>query len=118
MSYRNQLRDIKIPEKQVFCGNVFSFVLLFICPVAVLLNRTANKGDDQQMFLVNGAESQAKQRNRLKMAALVQSGARAPNRQQFSLNMEVFPDLHLTSNLELKIESCALQVSFKQGVFV
>lgn len=83
--------------------------------MAVLLNRTANKGDNQQMFLVNGAESQANQRNRLKTAVLVQSGVRAPNRQQFSLSMEVFPDLHLTSNLELKIESCALQGSSKQG---
>lgn len=93
-----------------FLWECVSFVLLSICPVAVLLNRTANKGDDQQMFLVNGAESQANQRNWLKMAVLVQHGAHA-QRHRSSLSMQVFPDLHLTSNLELKSESCALQGS-------
>lgn len=55
-----------------------------MCPVVVLLSRTANKGDDQQMFLMYGTGSHAKQRNRLKMATLFQSGSYVPNRRHFS----------------------------------
>lgn len=104
LSYCNQLRNIHIPEKQVFVGMgsllcCYSSAQWQCYCTALPIRETISKCS---WWTARGPKQ---------MAVLVQHAAHAPNRHQFSLSMQVFSDLHLTSNLELKIESCALQGS-------